>query len=337
MKSNRYDWMSFIGFSSILIVLLSWSMAYNLSNEEISQTLILFNDEGKVLGDSPFPPSIQFPFGTDRDGYHMTDKIIQGAQYTLGAAITISLLSFLLAFLFGIAGGFTKSRLRIVTQKVFTSLYFIPQSIIAYNILHPLLWEPTEGFQTSLVERMVVEIVVLAIIVTPTTAILIANEAEQILQEEFIISSRVLGARSFYIFYKHLMPHLKNRLFVIYPKIVIQVLLIIAHLGFFTLFFGGTDICYQPFCHPPKPFVQEWSGLMGTNYSELYNAWWIFLMPMICFALTILLLNGIAHSLERILERNVSRSNPTVTLRDNETYKPVELNEESFTLRGLRK
>lgn len=310
---------------------------YNLSNVEISQTIILFNDEGNVIGDSPFPPSMQFPFGTDRDGYHMTDKIIQGAQYTLGAAITISFLSFLLAFLFGIAGGFTKSRLKIVTQKVFTSLYFIPQSIIAYNILHPLLWEPIEGFETSLVERMVVEIVVLAIIVTPTTAILIANEAEQILQEEFIISSRVLGARSFYIFYKHLIPHLKNRLFVIYPKIVIQVLLIIAHLGFFTLFFGGTDICYQPFCDPPKPFIQEWSGIMGTNYSELYNAWWIFLVPIICFTLTILLLNGIAHSLEGVMERNDARRNPTFNQREEWSSEPVELNEESFTLRGQRK
>ncbi|WJV29808.1 hypothetical protein QTG56_01165 [Rossellomorea sp. AcN35-11] len=49
---------------------------------------------------------------------------------------------------------------------------------------------------------------------------------------------------------------------------------------------------------PPKPIVNEWSGLMAMNFNELFNAWWIFMVPMLFFSLTILSLNGITKGLE---------------------------------------
>jgi peptide/nickel transport system permease protein len=303
MRTRTFYWTGTILFSSIILLLLLSSILYNLRpDKEIPQMLLLREDSGRIIGDAPFPPSIQFPFGTDREGFNIGYKLLEGAQYTLGAAILVSLLTFILAFMIGVFGGFTKWKVKAFVHKLFTSFYFIPQAIIAYNILYPVIWEPVEGFTTTLSERMVIEILILAIIIAPTTAILISNETEQILGEEFITSARVLGGSSFFIFYKHLMPHLKMRLFIIYPKIVIQTLLLIAHLGFFTLFFGGTDVCYTPYCHPPKPIIQEWSGMMGTNYHEFGLSWWIFMAPMFSFALTILLLNGMAKCIEGLID-----------------------------------
>ncbi|WP_064093431.1 ABC transporter permease [Rossellomorea aquimaris] len=331
MKKRTRYWFSTIFFSGILLILIIGSFLFNLNyNGSIPQTLIQFNHEGKIIGAAPFPPSFQFPLGTDREGYHILHKIIGGAQYTLGAGVVISLLCFLIAFVFGIVGGFSNFKFTLLSKRILTSFYFIPQSIIAYNILYPLLWEPIDGFTTSLSERLIIEMIVLAVICAPTTAILIGNETEQILKEEFITSARVLGGSSFFIFYKHLMPHLKTRLFVIYPKIVIQILLIIAHLGFFTLFFGGTDVCYAPFCDPPKPFVHEWSSLMGTNYHELYNAWWIFIGPMLFFVLTILLLNGIAKSLEKALEGKENNSSIKTASAEHNEKRTTSIDSTSF-------
>ncbi len=290
--------------SSILLLLIS-SLIYNLlPDNDIPQMLLLRNDDGRIIGDAPFAPSWQFPFGTDREGYDIGYKLLEGAIYTIGAAIIISLLSFIVAFGIGIFGGFSKFRVKSFAHKFFTAFYFIPQSIIAYNILYPVIWEPMEGFTTTLSERIVIEVLVLALITVPTTSILISNETEQILSEEFIASARVLGGSPLFIFYKHVFPHLKMRLFIIYPKIVIQMLLIIAHLGFFTLYFGGTDVCYTPFCHPPKPFIQEWSGMMGTSYKELGLSWWIFMGPLLCFTVTILLLNGITKCIAGLVDHD---------------------------------
>ncbi|BCB04002.1 ABC transporter permease [Bacillus sp. KH172YL63] len=285
-----------------IVVLVGWSVIFHLSDGKIPNTFILYDDGGKIIGDAPFPPSADFPFGTDRKGDELLYKVIQGAQYTLGAAIVISLVSFLLSFIIGVAGGFTSLRAKKWTQSVFTAFYFIPQSIIAYNILYPLLWEPPQGFETSFGERVILQVITLAVITAPTTAILLSNETGQILEKEFVTSARVLGGSKFFIFKKHVLPHLKMRLFIIFPKITIQVLLILAHLGFFKLYFGGTDVCYGPFCDPPKPIVQEWASIMSMSFIELSNAWWIFMVPMTFFALTILSLTGIAKGVEGLLE-----------------------------------
>ncbi|MDX8342508.1 ABC transporter permease [Rossellomorea sp. YZS02] len=285
-----------------IVVLVGWSLIFNVADGEIPNTFVQYDDEGRIIGDAPFPPSTNFPFGTDREGDDLFYKVLEGAQYTIGAAIIISLLSFALSFVIGVAGGFTKSRGKKWTQSVFTSFYFIPQSIIAFNILYPLLWEPPQGFETSFIERVVWQSITLAVITAPTTAILLSNETREILDKEFVTCARVLGGSRFFLFRKHVLPHLKLRLFIIFPKITIQVLLIIAHLGFFDLFFGGTDVCYGPACDPPKPFVQEWASIMSMSFVELTNAWWIFIIPMTFFALTILALTGIARGLEGLLE-----------------------------------
>ncbi|MGD6969061.1 ABC transporter permease [Rossellomorea vietnamensis] len=295
---TAYKWSVFI-CAAFVVLMVGGSLVFNnIFEGEIPQTTLKFDESGNLIGGAPFKPSLDFPFGTDRNGYDMFFKVLQGAQYTLGAAILISILSFLISFVFGIAGGFRNSRSKYVTQSILTSFYFIPQSIIAYNVLYPLLWETSAGFQTTFTERVMWQIVTLALITVPTTAILISNETREILQKEFILSARVLGGSKFFLFRKHLLPHLKMRLFIIFPKIIIQALLIIAHLGFFTLFFGGTDVCYEPFCDPPKPFVQEWAGMMAMNYKDLFNASWIFMVPMLFFSLTILSLNGITKGLE---------------------------------------
>ncbi|MCA1053793.1 hypothetical protein LCM10_02250 [Rossellomorea aquimaris] len=320
MSKRSFYWGGVVFSSSLIVVMLVASFIYNIGLEKkIPQTLIIFEENGKISGAAPFPPSFEIPFGTDREGFHMGYKLLEGAVYTLGGAIIISLLSFVLSFGIGVFGGFTKLRVKALSHKFFTSFYFIPQSIIAYNILYPVLWEPVSGFTTTLSDRIIIEMIVLAVIVTPTTAILISNETEEILKEEFITSARVLGGSSFFIFSNHLMPHLKIRLLVIYPKIVIQILLVIAHLGFFTLYFGGTDVCYEPFCNPPRPFIQEWSGLMGTSYQEITLSWWIFMGPMLCFALTIVLLNGIVKCIEGLIETSSHVIDKKKRIQEDET------------------
>jgi peptide/nickel transport system permease protein len=319
----------FICSSSILLLLIS-SLVYNLIPDiDTPQMLLLRDGNGRIIGDAPFAPSWEFPFGTDRDGYDIGYKLLEGAIYTIGAAIIISLLSFIVSFGIGVIGGFSTLRIKSFAHKFFTSFYFIPQSIIAYNILYPVIWEPLEGFTTTLSERIIIEIIVLTVITVPTTSILISNETEQILSEEFIISARVLGGSPWFIFYKHVLPHMKMRLFIIFPKIIIQMLLIIAHLGFFTLYFGGTNVCYTPFCHPPEPFIQEWSGMMGTSYKELGLSWWIFMGPLLCFTGTILLLNGFTKCIEGLIDHEPNKSKQT-SCKDEMRGSETESNQEKF-------
>jgi peptide/nickel transport system permease protein len=289
-----------LGFLTIFLILAASIIHEVYYNSVIPKTEWLRDSDGNMIAGPPLEPADDFPLGTDEFGYHMVQKLLQGAKYTFGAAFLTSLLGFLLAFLFGVLLAFWKKNgSKTMVKGMTSSFYFIPQSIIAYNILHSVLWEPPEGFAYTLTERIVYQIVMMALILAPTTALLIAEETREILKKEFIESSITLGASRFHIFRKHVFPHLRPRLSIIYPRIVVQVLLIIAHLGIFQIYFGGTSVCYDIYCDPPMPIANEWSGLLGMYIKQINYHWWLAVGPLSCFTITILAINSMAAGIEK--------------------------------------
>ncbi|RIW31990.1 ABC transporter permease subunit [Bacillus salacetis] len=289
-----------LGFTTIFLILAASIIHDVYYDSVIPQTEWLRDSEGNMIAGPPLKPAEDFPLGTDEFGYHMLQKLLQGAKYTFGAAFLTSLLGFLLAFLFGVLLAFwKKTGSKTMVKGMTSSFYFIPQSIIAYNILHSVLWEPPEGFAYTLTERIIYQIVMMALILAPTTALLIAEETREILKKEFIESSITLGASRFHIFRKHVFPHLRPRLSIIYPRIVVQVLLIIAHLGIFQIYFGGTSVCYDIYCDPPMPIANEWSGLLGMYIKQINYQWWLAVGPLACFTITILAINSMAAGIEK--------------------------------------
>ncbi|WP_416729462.1 ABC transporter permease subunit [Fictibacillus sp. JL2B1089] len=59
---------------------------------------------------------------------------------------------------------------------------------------------------------------------------------------EFIEGGKLLGASRWRIFTKHVIPHMLPKLVIVRCQHCVQVLIIFTHLGYFKLFFGGTDI-----------------------------------------------------------------------------------------------
>jgi peptide/nickel transport system permease protein len=289
-----------IGFLTIFVITAASIIHATHFNSVIPLTEWLKDSEGNVIKGPPLEPAKDYPFGTDKFGYHMFERLLQGAKFTFAGAFVTSILGFSLSFLLGILLAFWKKRNpKSVVKGISSSFYFVPQSIIAYNILYPILWEPPGGFAYSLTERIIYQIVMMALILAPTTALLIADEARDILNKEFIESAVTLGASPFRIFKKHLLPHLLPRLFIIFPRIVVQVLLIIAHLGIFQIYFGGTSVCYDIFCDPPMPIANEWSGLLGVYIKQINYQWWLAAGPLACFTITILAINSMAAGIDK--------------------------------------
>ncbi|WP_409250775.1 ABC transporter permease [Bacillus sp. SCS-153A] len=289
-----------IGFSNIFFITAASIIHATHYDSYIPQTEWLKDSEGNMIKGAPLPPSKDIPLGTDQFGYHLLQQLLQGAKYTFGAAFLTSILGFILSFVFGILLAFWRKKgSKTMVKGISSSFYFVPQSIIAYNVLYPVLWESPEGFPYSLTGRVVYQIVMLALILAPTTALLIAEETREILKKEFIESAITLGASPFHIFKKHVLPHLRPRLFMIFPRIVVQVLLIIAHLGIFQIYFGGTSVCYDVFCDPPMPVAFEWSGMLGMYIKQINYQWWLAFGPLACFTLTILAINSMAAGIEK--------------------------------------
>lgn len=307
--------------SSIIICLILSSFIFSIFfDSHVRQVQILYDDSGKLIGVAPFEPSLMFPLGTDRFGYDTSMKVLQGAKFTLISVILIGMLRVLFSFIVAIPLTFyMPEKLRKGLDQLLSSFYFIPLTIIAVFILTPILQEQLkvpemeEYFIYSFFERMGLEIIILTLLVVPLLGSMVSNMMASIMREDFIESANVLGASKWRIFRKHVLPHLLPKLVIVWCQQCVQVLIIFVHLGYFKLFFGGTDMDFTPMmADPPKTLSNEWSGLVGDYYNMIYANPSIALGPIIMFGVAIyafqLMSEGFQQHLQTGSKRHVKRS-----------------------------
>lgn len=108
------------------------------------------------------------------------------------------------------------------------------------------------------------------------------------------------------MYYKHLLPELSTRLVLLFAQQMIQVLILLAHLGVLAIFIGGAETLALG--DPLNvqlvdiPLAGEWSGIIGMSFMKLQAAPWVILIPLSCFAVTILALNLIIQGIQNGVE-----------------------------------
>ncbi|TMU82255.1 ABC transporter permease subunit [Bacillus sp. BHET2] len=276
-----------IGFTFITLMLVS-SFVYTLVWGNEVRRLYFLSVDGTVVESSPISPKWLFPFGTDPLGLDMLGKIIIGAKYTILTAVIIAFLRVFLAIPIGLILGTFLVKYKKYINGWIDSFHYVPLTILAYFLLEPVLWEPFEGFSTSIMERFIIEILILTLLIVPILSALLGNEVSLLYKKEFILSAKTLGAGKWRIIFKHILPSMKEKLVIIFGQQFMQTLIIFIHLGLLTLFLGGTDVDYQMVSDPPRSITYEWSGLIGDSFRYLLGAPWIPLTPILFFSATML-------------------------------------------------
>ena len=297
--------------TAIIALLLGSSLYYFIVYQDVvPQTSMLYDQVGNLVDRSPFPPLQVPPFGTDKYGYHLLDQIIVGAKYTIGIALLVASMRMALSFVAGILGGTYFRRTLRSTSGFVDAMQYIPISLLCYFILSGVLMENgMEGtFQFSFLERIVFEIVILTVVALPTTTTLISNETNAIWGKGFIEGAKTLGGSRVHILTKHILPHLGPRMVIIFLQQMINVLILLLHLGLLKLFFGGTFFNPDPILGDEYRSVSsEWSGLIGSTYQFLpYNSW-IPLVPILFFVLVIFSMNLMLEGFKQLTEKQTIR------------------------------
>ncbi|MGD6961378.1 ABC transporter permease [Fictibacillus phosphorivorans] len=306
-----------IGFF-ILIVFIISSLGFELFyDSKVRQVQLLYDDQKNLIGGAPFDPSLMFPLGTDPLGYDISHKVLQGAKFTLIAVIAIGVFRVLFSFIVAIPFAFyLPDNIRKGLDQLLSSFYFIPLTIIAVFILGPILREQLnaqgeEFFLYSFFARVSLEVIILTLLVVPLLGSMIGNMMASILKEDFIESAQLLGASRWRVFMKHVIPHMLPKLVIVWCQQCVQVLIIFTHLGYLKLFFGGTDIDFNPMmADPPKSMSNEWSGLVGDYYTQIHANPYIALGPIIMFGIAIYAFQLIGEGFQHHLQtRHYKRTN----------------------------
>lgn len=273
--------LTFLIIIIVLTVLAPWIAPYGVDDMDPPHQL-----EDGSWSAPPFPISTKHLLGTDTNGYDILSRLLYGAKYTIGVLLSIGLLRLIIAIPLGMYMGWSEgkiARLFIQLSNIWTT---IPIIIIAYlSLIHSF--------------RIIHQVSVLVVIGIPILANTIHLHTKEIKKLNFIEGSRTLGGGSFHILRKHIFPHLKPRLVLIWIMELVQTLSIIGQLAVATIIIGGASIRWSPLGMEIKPVLHEWTGLIAISRYKLFYYPSMLLGPLIAYSLVFFSLVFIAEGLKQ--------------------------------------
>ncbi|PUB11140.1 ABC transporter permease [Paenisporosarcina sp. OV554] len=301
------------GFVIISTMFLVSILYFLIFNDRIPTTPLLFDSSGKPLP-APYSLKIFPPFGTDNFGRDLFIVMIVGAKYTIAAGLIITFLRVFPSIWIGLFIHFFLQKIERPLKSIADALNYFPITLLAFLLLNVILVQEVMIYNIDGVlvngpeplpywNRVVLFLVVLALLFIPTNSILISNEVKAIYNNEFIESSRTLGASNWRIVTKHIKPFLVPQLAIIFLRDFIQTLILMSHIAVLGLFIGGFTRKDDLFGQPDKlSNSNEWSGLLGMWWDFLWTSYpWIAFIPIIFLSILILSAKGMMEGLTNVL------------------------------------
>lgn len=221
-------------------------------------------------------PSAKHPLGTDLLGRDILSRIIYGSRVSLQVGIIAVAISLVIGLVLGLISGFFGGWVDVIIMRLVDITYSFPFLLFAIAIM------------TILGPGFINVFIAIGIINWAWFARVARGSVLQAKQSEYVLAARALGASSFRIIFKHIMPN------VIAPVIVGAALSSgYAILAEAALSFLGIGV------QPPNP---SWGLMLSDARNYLSTAPWMTYYPGLAIALTvlgfILLGNGLRDAID---------------------------------------
>jgi peptide/nickel transport system permease protein len=220
-------------------------------------------------------PSSAFPLGADSLGRDVLSQVLSGGLTILLESIAATVVGVGLGVAFGMATGYSRSRLSGVFVRLNDTALALPQTVLTLLVL------------TRIGAGAWSLILVVAAFHVPLTARVIRVATLRVVHEDFVSAVEAMGASRARVISREILPNVSSACFVeVGIRLAISVV-VLASLGY--LGFGGLDI--------------DWGRMIYDNQGGLTIQPWGVLAPaavMGCFLIGIsLLTDGFARAARR--------------------------------------
>jgi len=210
-------------------------------------------------------PSMQHLMGTDSLGRDVLTRVLYGGQVSL----QIGFLSILLAVSIGVPLGLVAGYIGGSTDNI---IMRVMDLILAFPGLILVIW--LVGLLGASVFNVIFAIALFSL---PTFARLTRGITLSLEQRDFVLAARSMGASSFRIMFRHILPNAVGSLIVVTTLSISEAIITGASLSFL-----GLGV------RPPTP---EWGAMLADGQSYLRNAWWISVFPGLVITTVVLAMN----------------------------------------------
>ena len=242
-------------------------------NEARAKGLILPNSE-LTTGDS-INLNLH-PLGTDYLGRDMLSRLMEGARVSLFIGIGAPCLFILFGIVYGSFAGFMGGKIDQFLMRFADFVVALP--FLLFMILFKIAFGIGPG--ESGVFPMLVALVVL---MWPGTARLVRGQILQIREQGYIGASQLLGARTNYLIFRHMLPNTLGVVLVTITFAIPSAIFIEAFLSFI-----GMGVA------PPTP---SWGAMSNEGIKNMLTSPHELLLPAILISITVLAFNLLGDGL----------------------------------------
>ena len=231
------------------------------------------------LAHSSTAPCREFLFGTNTMGRDIFSMIWYGGRISLAIGLLSTLISTVIAVLFGAVSGCAPAWLDALLMRLTEIFLSVPNLLLVIFLL------AAAGKSNVITISAVIGM-------TSWTSIakVVRTEVRQIRNSEYVIASRCMGGSFFYILWHHLAPNF-------FSSIMFMVVMNIrsAIVAESTLSFMGIGLPLE---------VISWGSMLSLSEKALMTkAWWIILIPGVFLIVTLLSFTSIGNYLRKQANR----------------------------------
>ena len=156
------------------------------------------------LGVAPF--SDGHILGTTMDGYDMWAGLVNGAKISIFVSLIAVLVGGSIGSFVGITAAYFRGKYDLVVTMIFNIMLSIPNLVLSLALLSVLAYSD-EAHPASMARRVGVLIISLTIVIIPILGRIARGSALQWGSREFVLASKSMGSKNFFIIRKHILPN----------------------------------------------------------------------------------------------------------------------------------
>lgn len=228
------------------------------------------------------PPGPGHLFGTDEAGRDLFARVVYGARPSLTAAVVILALSSSIGTLVGLVAGYMGGIVDELLMRLTDMFLAFPALVLAM------------GAAAALGPSLNNAILATALVWWPWYARLVRGQTLHLKHEAFIEASRMAGASSAWILFRHILPNCRT-------PVIVQMSLDIgfAILTMASLSFVGLG------AQPPTP---EWGSMIAIGRQYFLDQWWYITFPGLAVFIAVMAFNVLGDGFQEALSPRVRRN-----------------------------
>jgi ABC-type dipeptide/oligopeptide/nickel transport system permease subunit len=231
-------------------------------------------------GEGGAPPSWEHPFGVEPSGIDVLSEVIHGTRNDLYVGVAATILAVVIGVALGALAGYFKGAISDITLGITQVFFVIPTLLLILLFARVFSVLVFAGLGLTLI------VLILGFFGWSYVTFLVRGEILRVKELEFIQAERGLGASTWRIMFRHIVPN------VLSPVIVVATLNIAGYIL--------TEVVIS-FLGFGDPNTSTWGLLINEGFTYVRTEWWVSFFPGLAVVLCVLGFNLMGDGLSDAL------------------------------------